>query len=47
MSKVSVELELDGEVWETLDIISEHSGVCRDDVIAVMLVTKLLQQGVL
>ncbi len=41
-----VELELDVEVWETLDFIADHSKVSRDDVISVILVTKLLAEGV-
>lgn len=46
MSKVSIDLELDEDVWQTLDFISDHSGVSRDDIISVLLVTKMLSMGV-
>ena len=44
--QVDVELTLDVDVWQTLDFISEHSKVSRDDVISVILVTKMLSMGV-
>ena len=44
--KVEVELEIDTEVWGKLEFLSRKADVTLDDLISVILTTKLYQMGV-
>jgi len=44
--KVEVELEIDTEIWDRLEFIASKADVTLDDLISVILTTKLYQLGI-